>query len=286
MDDNSNNLDFDSLTLEQAKQELLHLQSFKNATFNFLHALCGYEIREHAQSLLIRHRIREFQNIEPSLDPREFMERAEFVGEDIFRVADIVARLTQGERFPRTSQDYVLQKTSLDQILNSCVVQAQEKIEYDNRNRAALRNNKQVVLMQAPNPIEFATEIPSNLPSVNANESLIKRVLIDLTWFITRHHLKTKVEFKADFDNHLVSIAIGCWSFHTHDFSLPEYQQFESNPNFLTFSIPSLCLFSCWKSMKICAGQMKFDIEKSNTSGEKPDKTFVTIELPRYYEQS
>jgi len=286
MDNYSSKLDFDSLTLEQAKQELLRLQSFEKATFGFLHALCGYEIREHALSLLIRRRVQETQNIELTLDPREFVERAEFVGEDIYRVTDIVYRSTLAERFPHTTENYTLQKTTLDQILNICIVQAQAKIDYDNRNRAQLRDNKQVILMQAPDPIEFSTEIPNNLPPVYADTDLIKKVLMDLTWLMTSHHLKTRIEINVRFDDHSVNIAIECWSFHTHDVSLTEYQQFETNPTFLMFSIPSLFLFNCWKAMKICGGQMKFDIEKSSARGKEPDKTIVTIELPRFYEKN
>jgi hypothetical protein len=68
--------------------------------------------------------------------------------------------------------------------------------------------------------------------------------------------------------------------------AIQEYQQFETNPTLLTLSIPSLFLFNCWKVMKIYGGQMKFDIEKSSAQGKEPDRTFVTIDLPRYAESA
>jgi hypothetical protein len=277
--DSKGRLDVDSLTLEQAKQELLRLEKFRDATYSFLHALCMYDIGQPLSSILFRQRVRKQMNVEFELDPIEFMDRAEQAGETIWKVVEIVNRTAE---FESKQIDllalYKPAKTDLHQALGACLKLAQEKIDYENKDRARMLKMKNVTLA-AREPIVISINVPSDLPPIHVNEYIFGNVLEELTWLITGQPLMTKMEFSAWADEGGVNLTIGCWTLGGSDVSLlRDYRQFESSPTFLLFSVNSLFLFDSWKLIKAYKGQMKFDIEE-NPSGL--DKTFITVALPR-----
>jgi hypothetical protein len=273
--------------LAELKVKLDQLQSFQHAIYEFLHIFCNYDIKERVQSFIAYSEL--VMRLGPLTHEQElFLTTARLNGEEIMRMIDVVRDTVAVER----GDSVVLrhERVDLRQILMISVLQAQQKVEYDNKNNAhSLKLEKESCgsfrVAQHIDPITIQLTIPDDLPLVWINSWIVEHVVSDLTWFILEHQQKVEVWFSASFDDQQVTVTIGCFCFSVRSYIWEEFNHVDTLATpFALLSPEARSLYLARYRLRAYGADLSFELQDRTLTGEV-SKAMITLTLPIYREE-
>jgi len=274
--------DHESVTLEQAQQEISRLGEFQQAAYNFLQVFCNYDLKGPLT------KVRGYSDLmqtEPlTREQAKYLASIQDNEGEIASIVDTVLEATLAEREPTTSRPPEPVRIDLRPFIKEAVNQAQKKLGYVNALLADLQGDAPArdsePLVQSIGPADIKVDVPDNLPAIRGDPVTAAAVLRNVVRFIMGHQSMTELVFSASFDTEHVTLIIRCSALDARERVLEDFYQFETTQTFLTLGIQSLLLYNSWRALKAHDGQLQLDIESPEMYG--PSQTTVTIVLPRY----
>ena len=271
----------ESVTLEQAQQEIARLQEFQQAAYSFLHVFCNYDIKGPLTKVLGYSDLMQAELL--TKEQTRYLAAIQDNEQEISNTINTVLEAIMAERDRSTLKPPEPARIDLRPIITEAVGQAQQKIGYISELLADLQDNTSkenaVSVAHSIGPTDIKVHIPDDLPAVWSDSETTVTALRNVVRFMASHQSITDFAFDASFDAAQVTLSVSCAALDARERALEDFYQFETTQTFLTLGIQSLLLYNSWRALKAYDGQLQLDIQSPEMYG--PSQTTVTITLPR-----
>lgn len=250
-------------TLDDAKKEIARLLAIEEKAYSFLHLLCNYDIKEPLLAIkAYNDLLRRKDLVEHHPD---FVNAVANGAERIHKRIDVV-RDVNHINVQLLQAHYPNEAVDLNSLLAESILLI--------KNKTAQQKVK----------LDIEIKMAENLPTAQANNSMLKDVFLDVAWFLTDRPYadKTEMHVITTFNEQYFQVNFGFSTTVPHPFTvyLEQFRKFENSSTFFQFYTDMLFLYKSWLQLQMYNGKLSFDVQDKTNSGEN-STVDLTISLKR-----